>query len=226
MIIKKKKQKISLPEISIIVCIYNHEKWIERCIRSLFNQINIHRNLFEIILIDDKSKDNSLKIISNYKDFQGVKIIKNKKNLGLPNSINIGIKNAKGRYIVRVDSDDYVGRNFLYLSKLFLDMNREYQAVATDYYLVNNDEIIIKKVNWLDEEIACGVMFRKECLFDIGLYNEKFKMREGHELKKRFEKKYKIGHLEFPLYKYRSHEKNRTRNKIKLKKFNKLLNKK
>ena len=105
-------------------------------------------------------------------------------------------------------------------------MNREYQAVATDYYLVNNDEIIIKKVNWLDEEIACGVMFRKECLFDIGLYNEKFKMREGHELKKRFEKKYKIGHLEFPLYKYRSHEKNRTRNKIKLKKFNKLLNKK
>ena len=44
------------------------------------------------------------------------------------------------------------------------------------------------RINCLNREIACGVMFRKECLFDIGLYNEKFKMREGHELKKRFEK--------------------------------------
>ena len=67
---KNKNQKTLLPEISIIVCIYNHEKWIERCIRSLFNQINIQRKLFEIILIDDKSKDNSLKVINNYKDFQ------------------------------------------------------------------------------------------------------------------------------------------------------------
>ena len=167
-----------------------------------------------------------MKIIKDYKNFQGVKIIKNKKNLRLPSSINIGIKNAKGRYIVRVDSDDYVGRNFLYLSKLFLDMNREYQAVATDYYLVNNDERKLEKINCLSKEIACGVMFRKECLFDIGLYNEKFKMREGHELKKRFEKKYKIGHLEFPLYKYRSHKENRTRDKKKLKKFNNLLKKK
>ena len=58
-------------------------------------------------------------------------------------------------------------------------------------------------------------MFRKECLFDIGLYNEKFKMREGHELRTRFEKKFKIGRLEFPFYKYRKHELNRTNDKNK-----------
>ena len=210
--------------ISVIVPVFNTQKYIGRCLRSLKNQ-SISKNSYEIIAIDDCSSDFSLNEVRKQKN-SNIKIIKNKKNLGLPASLNIGLKACKGSFAVRVDSDDYVGRNFLYLSKLFLDMNREYQAVATDYYLVNNDEIIIKKVNWLDEEIACGVMFRKECLFDIGLYNEKFKMREGHELKKRFEKKYKIGHLEFPLYKYRSHEKNRTRNKIKLKKFNKLLNKK
>ena len=68
-------------------------------------------------------------------------------------------------------------------------------------------------------------MFRKECLFDIGLYNEKFKMREGHELRKRFEKKFKIGRLEFPLYKYRKHETNQMNNKNKIKKYEKFLKK-
>ena len=52
-------------------------------------------------------------------------------------------------------------------------------------------------------EIALGVMFRKECLFDIGCTIQKFKMREGHEIKKRFEKKHNLGYLNLPLYKYR-----------------------
>ena len=53
-------------------------------------------------------------------------------------------------------------------------------------------------------------MYRKECLINISLYNEKFKMREGHEINKGL-KKYKIGRLELPLYKYRG-TKNRTKN--------------
>ena len=91
-------------------------------------------------------------------------------------------------------------------------MNREYQAVAVDYYKVDDNEQFISKNSCIIDEIACGIMFRKECLFDIGLYNPKFKMREGHEMKIRFEKKHKIGHLNLPLYKYRFHEKNRTKN--------------
>tara|TARA_B100001121_G_scaffold310437_1_gene341469 strand:+ start:7586 stop:8260 length:675 start_codon:yes stop_codon:yes gene_type:complete len=219
------KKKIILPDISVIVCVYNHDKWIERCIRSIKNQLIVNKNEVEVIIVDDGSRDHTSNVISNFKEFAGIKIIKNKKNLGLPRSINIGIKAALGRYIVRVDSDDYVSRNFLYLSKLFLDKNREYQAVATDYYRVTDDEKIIKKVNCFKEEIACGIMFRKEALFDIGLYNENFKMREGHELKKRFKKKFNLGRLEFPLYKYRQHSNNRTKKKKILKKYDNLLKK-
>ena len=219
---KKKGTNIVL-DISVIVCSFNHEKWIERCLRSLLNQSNINKNLYEIIIINDASKDSTDKIIKNFKDVENIVYIKNKTNQGLPKSINIGLDAAKGRYVVRVDSDDYVGRNFLFLSRLFLDMNREYQAVAVDYLKVDNNEMVISKVNCQKKEIACGVMFRKECLFDIGLYNEKFKMREGHELKKRFEKIFKMARLEFPLYKYRQHEFNRTRNKKKINKFEKLL---
>ena len=102
-------------------------------------------------------------------------------------------------------------------------MNREYQAVAVDYYKVSDNEKIIEKVNCFKNEIACGIMFRKEALFDIGLYNENFKMREGHELKKRFSKKFNIGRLEFPLYKYRQHSTNRTKRKKILSRYDKLL---
>ena len=207
--------KTLFPDISVIVCAYNHEKWIERCIRSIINQVNIKKDKWELIIINDNSKDNSKEILKQYKSIDNIHIITNKRNLGLPKSLNIGLKKAKGRYITRVDSDDYVARNYLHISSLYLDMNREYQAVASDYVLVNNNEQVIKKVNCIKNQIACGVMFRKECLFDIGLYNEKFKMREGHELRTRFEKKFKIGRLEFPFYKYRKHELNRTNDKNK-----------
>ena len=216
-------KKNFLPDISVIICTYNHDKWIERCIRSLKNQIIINKKDIEIILVDDASTDNTQKVIKNLKEFSGIKVIKNKKNIGLPKSINTAIKASVGRYIVRVDSDDYVSRMFLYLTKLFLDMNREYQAVAVDYYKVSDNEKIIEKVNCFKNEIACGIMFRKEALFDIGLYNENFKMREGHELKKRFSKKFNIGRLEFPLYKYRQHSTNRTKRKKFLSRYDKLL---
>ena len=214
--------KKTIPEISIIICCYNHEKWIERCLRSILHQKNIKDSEYEVIIIDDNSADNSFKIINKFK-FDNFISVKNKRNIGLPSSINKGISMAQGRYIVRVDSDDYVSRDFLFLIKLFLDLNREYQAVAVDYYKVNDKEQILEKINCFKNQIACGILFRKECLIDIGLYDKKFKMREGHELRKRFEKKFSIARLNIPLYKYRSHSKNRTQKKRVLKKYDKML---
>ena len=101
-------------EISIIISNFNHEKWIERTIRSLLHQQYIEQNDFEIIVIDDCSSDNSKVILEKFIDFSNVKIIYNDVNLGLPQSINKAIQNSIGRYIVRVDSDDYVSRKFLF----------------------------------------------------------------------------------------------------------------
>jgi hypothetical protein len=97
--------------------------------------------------------------------------------------------------------------------------------VCSDYCKVNKYEEVIKRYNGKKNQIACGIMFRREALFDLGLYDENFKMREGHELRKRFLKKYKLGHLEIPLYKYRDHENNRTKNLKALKIYNKKLKK-
>jgi glycosyltransferase involved in cell wall biosynthesis len=216
------KNNCKAPDISVIVCSYNHGKWIERCLRSLLNQDFIKQQDYEVIIIDDNSKDFTQKVLKNFR-YDNFRFYKNKKNLGLPASLNKAIKLSLGKYIVRVDSDDFVRTNFLYITKLFLNLNKEYQAVAVDYYKVDNNEQFISKNSWLQEEIACGIMFRKECLFDIGLYNPNFKMREGHEMRIRFEKKHKIGHLHLPLYKYRLHNKNRTKKSSILKKYEKKL---
>jgi len=214
--------KTTIPEISIIVCCYNHEKWIERCLRSILHQKYIKDSEYEVVIVDDSSTDKSRDIIKKF-EFENFVFLKNKKNIGLPLSINKGVKKAQGRYIVRVDSDDYVSRDFLYLTKLFLNLNREYQAVAVDYYKVNDKEQILEKINCFKKQIACGILFRKECLIDIGLYDKRFKMREGHDLRIKFEKKFKIGRLNIPLYKYRSHLNNRTKKKKLLKKYDNMI---
>ena len=156
-----KKIENNIPDISVIISCFNQAKWLERCVRSIKNQINIPEKEIEIILINDGSTDFTKSIIKNLKVLRYLKIINNTKNLGLPNSINKGIKRAKGRYIVRVDSDDYASRHMLYLMKLFLDMNREYQAVACDYLKVDNNEKTLAKFDCFKNQIACVVMFRK-----------------------------------------------------------------
>jgi len=198
-------------DVSVIICAYNHEKWIERSIRSVLNQTLVSDNSVEILVVNDASQDATKEIIEKFIDYPNIKIINNERNLGLPTSINIAIKQSSGRYIVRVDSDDYVQRNFIFFMKFYLDYNRFYQAVCVDYLVVNEFEEVLTRENAIKKEIACGVMFRRECLFDVGLYNEEYKMREGHDLRRRFTQKFTIGHLELPLYKYRDHENNRTK---------------
>ena len=202
---------------------FNQERWIKNCLDSLIYHQSISNKDFEIILVDDNSKDQTQKVIKKYKKFKNIIFIKNRKNLGLPKSLNKAIKKSNNQFIVRVDGDDYVKKNFLKLSKQFLLKNRKYQAVAVDYDKVDENNFLIKSENCKKKEIACGIMFLKESLEKIGLYNENFKMREGHELKRRFLINFKIGRLPKPLYNYRQHKKNRTKNKRVLKLYDRML---
>lgn len=193
--------------ISVIIPVFNREKYIGRCLRSLLNQ-SIERNLYEIIVIDDGSTDHTRKIINSFSD--EVIFLSKKKNSGLSNAINLGIKKSRGKFIIRVDSDDYVNKDFLKILYLFLKDNKELDAVACDYYLVNDKEQIIKKVNCFENPIACGILFRAEQIKKIGLYKPGLLINEEIEFRKRFEKKYKITRVQLPLYRYRRHKTNLT----------------
>ena len=97
-------------KISVIIPIYNAEKYLERCINSLLNQTYSD---YEIILVDDGSKDNSGNICDYYAyKYSNIKVI-HKENGGSGSARNVGISKAKGNYISFVDADDYVKNNFL-----------------------------------------------------------------------------------------------------------------
>lgn len=195
------------PLVSVIVATYNHERFIGRCLRSLLRQSMPHEQ-YEIIVINDGSVDRTDFALELFSD--SIRLITNDKNMGLPYSINLGIKSAKSDFIVRVDSDDYVNANFLYFLYFFLNQNPQFDAVACDYLLVDDSELILKRLSSKENPIACGIMFKKQDLMNIGLYDENFRCQEEKELRIRFEKIYKIERLPIPLYRYRRHENNIT----------------
>ena len=100
--------------ISVIVPVYNVEKYIKKCIDSIINQT--YKNI-EIILIDDGSKDNSGKICDEYKEIDKRVFVIHKNNEGVSIARNIGIEMAKGQWISFIDSDDWIEEN--YLEKMF-----------------------------------------------------------------------------------------------------------
>ena len=212
-----------IPEVSVIIAAHNEERFIGRCLRSLLDQ-NLDRGSYEIIVINDASNDKTSYAIELFGE--AVIGLKNPENLGLPASLNRGIEIASGKYIIRVDADDYVNSNFLGTLKLFLDQNLEMDAVACDYLLVDDIENVLGRASCTLDPIGCAIMFKKEHLIEIGMYDESFKRHEDKELRFRFEKKFSIFPIKLPLYRYRKHESNITNNHELMDKYMIRLNKK
>ncbi len=203
-------------KISIIIPAYNSEKYIQRSIRSAIDQ-NFDKNHYEIIVIDDASADSTLKVIQPFQD--SIRIMKHKNNMGLAAARNTGIKSAKGRYIVNLDADDYIHQDLLHIESIFLNLNNNFDAVCCDYYIVDEHEDHLERKNAIENPIACGIMFRMEQLVDVGLYDEQFMAREEEDLRLRFIGKYQIHHIPLPLYRYRKHDDNLTKDKVLMKKY-------
>ena len=109
--------------ISIIVPIFNAEAYLQECIECILNQT--HHNL-EIILINDGSEDSSLDICNHYQKIDGrIKIISNRKNLGVAAARNMGIRSASGLYIGFVDADDLIDKT---MYEVLLELINKQQA--------------------------------------------------------------------------------------------------
>lgn len=208
------------PKVSVIVPVFNSEKFIGRCIRSILsNKIDISQ--FEIIVINDASTDSSKKILEKYSS--NIELIEHEENLGLPAALNAGILRARGQFIVRVDSDDYVHEDYLYFLMLHLQLNNDIDAIACDYLLIDDLQNVTERKSHKEYPIGCGIMYRADKLIDIGLYDTAFLFREDEDLRLRFSEKYKISYINLPLYKYHIHGSNMTLNSSKMEKFTDLL---
>lgn len=126
-------------KLSVIIPVYNVEKYVGACIESLYIQ-NLSEKEFEIILINDGSTDNSLNIIQEFKKLHTNITIIDQKNQGLSATRNNGIKLAKGEYILFVDSDDIIIENKLNYM-LHLAIQNQVDILKGDYIKANNQEI-------------------------------------------------------------------------------------
>ena len=197
-------------DVSIIITNYNREKYIGRCIRSCLSQS--FRDRYEIIVVDDASTDNSKEVIES---FGWIKPIFLKKNVGVAEASNIGIKKAIGQLIIRVDSDDYINTNtLLFMAELLLS-NQDIGFVYPDYFLVDEQGVKIerKNIDTLKDLYThgAGVMFRKINLEAIGLYDPTLKHSDDYDLLIRYLKNFDGYHLRMPLYRYRFHKGNMTK---------------
>lgn len=118
-------------KISVIIPVYNTEKYLEKCLESVINQ---NFKEIEIIIINDHSIDNSLNIIEKYmKIDKRIVLINKKENEGLLAVRKLGIKNAKGKYISFIDSDDWVEQN--YFSDMYeIASKKNADVVISDFY--------------------------------------------------------------------------------------------
>ena len=196
-------------KVSIVIPCYNAEPFLERAIRSALEQ-RFPAGEFEVIVVDDGSTDHTPDIAQMYED--RIIFVRHGENRGLPAARNTGIKKARGRYVLHLDSDDYLHNDLVYVEHLHLALNSHWGAVSCDYYLVDAQERHLRRESGVENPIACGIMFKKEALIQIGLYDEAMKMWEDEDLRLRFEEHFHIGHVELPLYRYTKHAHNMTNN--------------
>lgn len=213
----------TIPLVSVIVPVYNQEQFLGRCLRSLKAQ-NFPREDYEVVVIDDGSSDGTGHILDLHR--KDIRILRNEVNAGLPTALNMGIRSSSSLFTVRVDSDDYVSAEFIRVLYTFLTQNQYMDAVACDYYLVDDSGTVLERRNCNDHPIACGIMFRTDQLIDVGLYDEDFLLHEERDLRLRFLKLHCIHRIEVPLYRYRRHSGNITNNVEEMARhFDKLLDK-
>ena len=129
--------------LSIIVPVYNVENYLSKCLDSLLEQ-DIPKNDYEIIIVNDGSTDNSLTIAESYVDkYSNIRII-TQKNLGLGASRNTGIRKSKGKYLLFVDSDDYLQPDCLGILMEYIE-TKGLDILRFNYVPVNDKGELIQK---------------------------------------------------------------------------------
>ena len=118
-------------KVSIIMGVYNCEKYLEESINSILNQ---SFKDWELIMCDDGSTDNTYKIAKLFaeKHSNNIKLLKNQKNQGLNYTLNRCLTEAKGEYIARQDGDDISTKNRLEIEFNFLENHKEYAMVSSN----------------------------------------------------------------------------------------------
>lgn len=222
-------------EFSIIIPCYNVENYIENTVNSVLNQTFKD---FEILLINDGSTDNTLKILEKFDD-ERIKIL-NQENKGVSAARNLGIKNAKGKYFLFLDGDDEIDENLLleannifkekdaqmfyygYSECSFEKKNvlKKYSYEKLDNKIFTSDKILEKFLNFNINQHVSSVILKRE-LTENTLFNQNLITGEDLDFQIRILlKKFNVFYSKKIFFYYLRRDDSATHKKIKIKNLN------
>lgn len=200
------------PILSVIMSVLNGEKFLNESIDSILNQSFTN---FEFIIIDNASKDQSRNIISKYRDNR-IHYIKNQKNIGLTDSLNVGLNNASGKYVARMDADDIAYPKRFELQVKFLEENDDYVLVGTCFesmfpngtktknVMPATDELIRLLLPYRNCFAHPTVMFKNDFVSPLR-YDPKYKLFQDYPMWWELAKKGLVANLSYIGLRYRIH---------------------
>ena len=209
--------------VSIVMTVYNAEKFLKQTIESVLNQTMKN---FELIIVDDCSTDSSADIVKQYMQDKRIKYFKNKENLKVSKTRNFGVNQASGKYVAFIDSDDVWFETKLEKQLRFMEEN-DVKICYSAYRFISNDGILQNKIFNVPEKVdfkkllkqnvitPSASMFDKELLLKYPFYADAV-----HEDFVAFlqmlknEKLYAYG-INEPLIYYRLTDGSKSRNKFK-----------
>ncbi len=207
------------PKITVVMPVYNGEKYLNTAINSILNQTFTN---FELIIIDDASTDKSVEIINSYQD-QRIRLIKNNVNLGSPTSRNKGLQQSSGEYIALLDCDDYAYPSRLAEQFEFMENNPGFGMIGAWVEIMDENGDLTGTVwEYLEphEKIPCRLLFqnyfaqssmflRRSALYAVEsngeFYKRDYPCAQDYDLWVRISRKFKVWNLQKVLIKYRVH---------------------
>jgi glycosyltransferase involved in cell wall biosynthesis len=204
-----------MPLISVIVTVYNTERYIEAAVQSILNQTITD---FELIIINDASTDRTWEILQSFND-ERIVLVNNETNQGIPKNANTGLKLAKGDYIAKMDADDISHPMRFERQLAYFNAHPDVVICGSWAQIFGADDVLIRTPVTHDE-IKAGllflnvifnpaVMFKSSIYHQFGLsYNEHFPVLEDYTLWLDAVDKVKFANVPEILLKYRVHNQN------------------
>lgn len=186
----------SQPLLTVYTCAYNADLWIDRCMDSIARQVGFPN--YEYILIDDHSSDTTCARMAEFcLRHPNAYWIRNEKNLGLSSSSNVALKKARGKYILRLDADDYLVPNNA-LKSMVVEIDRTAsEAIYPDNYFGHYEKIQKGK----DQHHVGGAIFDKRAINHLK-FTDGLRGYEGLDLFVRAKEQLRIGYYDRPIFMY------------------------
>lgn len=205
------------PLVSVIIPVYNGQKYLKETVLSV--QKSNYRN-FEVILVNDGSKDKSLELCYKLKEkYKNIRVFSFKNNRGLSNILNYAVRKAKGKYIARINQDDLMVSNRIFSQVYFLENNSDHVLVGGNLKLVSEKgkQIDVLSYPQTDQEIRNNwlylnafadpaVMYRKKTFLKVGNYYQNFYPADDYHLWFRMGEEGKVANLNHVVTKFRVHD--------------------